>query len=224
MTITILTLFPDFFTTALQSSMLKRAQESSHVQYSILNIRNFATDIHRTTDDRPYGGGAGMVLKVDPIWNALNSLGMIDPNTNSRAKDDSNRVILTSAKGTVLKQAHMHSFAKYEHIVIICGHYEGVDERVAQHLVDEEVSIGEYVLTGGEPAAVVIADAVTRLIPGVLGNPSSLSGESHEVDGQLGYPQYTRPDKFFDWDVPEVLKSGNHASIEQWRENNRSKG
>jgi len=172
-----------------------------------VNVRDFATDKHQTTDDRPYGGGPGMVMKIEPIAAALESLS-IKGNT---------RKILTSAKGEVFTQKKAREYAELGDLVIICGHYEGVDERVAEHLVDEEVRIGDYVLTGGEPAVAVIVDAVTRLIPGVLGNEESNVDESHAEEGQLGFPQYTRPEVFQDWSVPEILLKGNHKEINEWR-------
>lgn len=224
MKITILTLFPDFFVSPLTSSMLKRAQISEVVDFSIINIRNFATDKHQTTDDRPFGGGAGMVLKVEPIFRALDSLNLLEKEgdrAGRRKRDDGKLVVLTSAKGQVFTQQSAHDYAtKYSEVIIICGHYEGVDERVADHLIDAEVRIGDYVLTGGEPAALVLTDAITRLVPGVLGNESSLEGESHTILGVLAHPQYTRPEQFNNWEVPEVLLSGNHAAIEEWRRNN----
>ena len=224
MKITILTLFPDFFTSPLASSMLKRAQNSDSVTFSIINIRDFTTDKHSTTDDRPFGGGAGMVLKVEPIFNALQSLDLLEKdgeNKGKRKKNDSRLVLLTSAKGDQFTQEKARASAQYTEIIIICGHYEGVDERVALHLIDAEVRIGDYVLTGGEPAAIVLADAISRLVPGVLGNESSLEGESHDKPGVFGYPQYTRPEVFNDWATPSTLLGGNHAEIKTWREKNR---
>jgi tRNA (guanine37-N1)-methyltransferase len=242
MRISILTLFPEYFSGVFTASILKRAQEQTEVEYQVINIRDFATDIHSTTDDRPYGGGAGMVLKIEPIFKALRSLELLDENAiskletaddavvtlskvqkNLRKKDDQSLVLLTSAKGTVLTQQVAREYAQYKHVVIICGHYEGIDERVAQFLVDGEISIGEYVLTGGEPAAAVLVDALVRLQPGVLGNSTSLEGESHDKPGTLGYPQYTRPEDFLGMRVPDTLLSGNHANIERWREENREK-
>jgi tRNA (guanine37-N1)-methyltransferase len=208
MRIFILTLFPEFFETPLQASILKRAQENNAVEFTIVNIRDFATDKHKTTDDRPYGGGAGMVMKVEPIDLALQSIGQ--PNGQRKT-------LLTSAKGRLFTQQLAQEYAHHDELVIICGHYEGVDERVADHLIDEEVRIGDYVLTGGEPAAVVMSDAVTRLLPGVLGNEESLEDESHSIPGQLAHPQYTRPENYQGWDVPKVLLQGNHKEIDEWR-------
>ena len=242
MKISILTLFPEYFSGVFTASILKRAKEQADVEYQVINIRDFATDIHSTTDDRPYGGGAGMVLKIEPIFKALRSLELLDEGSiadleigsndhatisdlqqNLRRKDDQSLVLLTSAKGHVFSQQTAREYAQYKHVVLICGHYEGVDERVAQHLIDAEISIGEYVLTGGEPAAAVIVDALVRLQPGVLGNSTSLEGESHDKPGTLGYPQYTRPEEFLGMRVPDTLLSGNHAHIERWREENRQK-
>jgi tRNA (guanine37-N1)-methyltransferase len=214
MIIHILTIFPDFFKSMLSESILKRAQEKECVTFNIVNIRDFATDKHQTTDDRPYGGGPGMVMKVEPIAAALKSLG--DGGVGRKT-------ILTSAQGQLFTQEKAQEWSDLEEIVIICGHYEGVDERVVEHLIDEEIRIGDYVLTGGEPAAVVMADAVTRLLPGVLGNEESNKDESHSVPGQLGYPQYTRPEDFQGWQVPDVLLQGNHKQISEWRESARKK-
>lgn len=194
--------------------MLKRAQTKELVTFAVIDIRQFTTDKHQMTDDRPFGGGPGMVMKVEPIDLALQSLGVSKGQAGSW-------IILTSAKGEPLNQQLVQTYANLRSLTIICGHYEGVDERVAEHLIDQEVRIGEYVLTGGEPAAAVITDAVTRLIPGVLGNESSNQDESHSEPGVLGYPQYTRPEVYKDWSVPEVLLGGNHAAIAEWRQAQR---
>lgn len=210
MKINVLTLFPEYFKTPFQESILGRAQENNLVDFNIVNIRDFALDKHKVTDDRPFGGGPGMVMKVEPIYNALKSLGL--------QKGQKNKLILlTSAKGDLFTQKNATSYSSLDELTIICGHYEGVDERVADHLADSEIRIGDYVLTGGEPAAVVISDAVIRLIPGVLGNEASNIDESHNQPGKFSHPQYTRPETFMDWSVPDVLLSGDHAKIEQWR-------
>lgn len=214
MKITILTLFPSFFDSPFSESILKRAQEQSLVDFEVVQIRDFATDKHQVTDDRPYGGGPGMVMKVEPIAAALAAHSPATAN---------HKTILTSAKGRLFTQQVAREYAALDSLTIICGHYEGVDERVAEHLIDEEVRIGDYVLTGGEPATLVLADAVTRLIPGVLGNELSNQNESHAEPGLLGFPQYTRPEIFNGWPVPKVLLQGNHADIERWREKQRQK-
>ncbi len=207
MTINILTLFPEYFDSVLQTSMLKRAQDKGLVSFKVINIRDYAQDKHRVTDDRPFGGGPGMVMKVEPIALALESLSVADKG----------RVLLTSAKGRQFSQPVAQQLATLTSVTIICGHYEGVDERVAENLVDEEVRIGDYVLTGGEPAAAVMVDAITRLLPGVLGNEESNQDESHSSPGKLGHPQYTRPEEFRSWKVPEILLGGHHKLIEEWR-------
>lgn len=190
------------------------------MQYQVLNIRDFTQDKHKVTDDRPYGGGPGMVMKIEPLYEALSSLGLVtsDGLKPIQDRDRKVRVVLTSAKGERFTQAIAGEYASLDEVVIICGHYEGVDERVALHLVDHEVRIGEYVLTGGEPAAAVMLDAVSRLVPGVLGNDESSVNESHSEVGVVGFPQYTRPEKFLGWNVPSVLVAGNHAEITAWRE------
>ncbi len=216
MTIYLLTLFPEYFENILETSILKRAQLKQLVTFKVINIRDFATDKHQTADDRPFGGGAGMVMKIEPIAAALASI-------ESQLAGKSAHKILTSAKGNVFTQQVAKEYAQLEDLVIICGHYEGVDERVAEHLIDEEVRIGDYVLTGGEPAAAVILDAVSRLIPGVLGNEESNQDESHSAPGVMGIPQYTRPENFQGWVVPPVLLNGNHKEINKWRNQQRKK-
>lgn len=217
MLIHILTLFPHFFDGPFQESIIRRAQDALlhtadiPLTLNIVDIRDFTTDKHRTADARPYGGGAGMVMKVEPIHKALLSL------ENYTSEKNNKKVVLTSAKGRKFTQSVAQEYAQLDELVIICGHYEGVDHRVAEHLIDEEVRIGDYVLTGGEPAAVVITDAVVRLLPGVLGNDQSTVSESHSTLGYFEHPQYTRPEEYKEWKVPEVLLSGNHADIEKWK-------
>jgi tRNA (guanine37-N1)-methyltransferase len=215
MTIHFLTVFPEFFTTPLQTSILQRAQTAGQVKFNAVNLRDFTSDKRRTTDDRPFGGGPGMVMKIEPIDKALQSL-------NLRKGQASSKIVLTSAKGQLFTQQTARGWAgQLEELAIICGHYEGVDERVAEHLIDAEVRIGDYVLTGGEPASLVMADAVTRLLPEVLGNELSNQDESHSQPGLMGVPQYTRPEEYQGWKVPTVLLAGNHKLIEQWREKQR---
>lgn len=210
MKVTILTIFPEYFESVLSTSMVKRAQEKGIVDFSLVDIRNFTLDPHQMTDDRPFGGGPGMVMKIEPIDLALQKIGVIKG-------DKGIKIVLTSAKGKLFNQNIASSYADLDELILICGHYEGVDERVADYLVDEEIRVGDYVLTGGEPAVAVILDAVTRLIPGVLGNKESTIDESHSQPGKLGYPVYTRPEVYNTWKVPEVLLSGDHVKIKHWR-------
>jgi len=215
MIIDILTIFPSMFTGPLTESILKRAQQKGLVDIQIHDLRQFTTDSHHTTDDRPYGGGPGMVMLVEPIDKALKSL------KSQSTKDEGLRTILTAASGQAFTQTKAQEYSKLDHLIIIAGHYEGVDQRVEDHLVDESISIGDYVLTGGELPAMVITDAVSRLIPGVLGDPESIVDESHSQDGYKEYPQYTRPETYNDWLVPDVLLSGNHAAIAKWRQDHQ---
>lgn len=210
MIINLITIFPDYFITPFETSILKRAQAKQLVELNVINLRQFTTDKRQTTDDRPFGGGPGMVMQIEPIANALQNLGLAKGQDNSR-------IILTSAKGKLFAQPTASAYSQLEKLTIICGHYEGVDERVALHLIDEEVRIGNYVLTGGEVAATVMVDAVARLIPGVLGNDESNQNESHSEPGLLGYPVYSRPEEYRGWKVPDVLLSGDHAQIKAWR-------
>lgn len=216
MTINLLTIFPHYFDSVLAESIVKRARQDGLVEINVINLRDFAPDKHRITDDRPFGGGPGMVMKIEPIAAALESLATQKGQSNSQ-------IILTSAKGQSFDQERAKQLATLKTVTIICGHYEGVDERVADHLVDQELRIGDYVLTGGEPAANVILDAIVRLIPGALGNEASNQNESHHQPGELGYPQYTRPVTFKDWSVPPVLLSGDHQAIAEWRAEQRQK-
>lgn len=216
MQIIVFTLFPGYFDSILKTSILGRALRNKHLTVEVINIRDFATDKHQVTDDRPYGGGPGMVMKVEPIHKALQKYGF----QKGTAKE---KIILTSAKGEMFTQAIARDWQSLDRLAIICGHYEGVDERVARHLVDEEIRIGDYVLTGGEPASVVMIDALARLIPGVLGNESSNLGESHETLGQFSHPQYTRPEEYQGWTVPAELLTGNHKEINEWRETQKQK-
>lgn len=216
MIINILTLFPHYFDSVLNESIVKRALQNNLVNVNIIDIRQYAQDKHKTTDDRPFGGGPGMVMKVEPIFLALENLGL-------KKNQESKQIILTSAKGPSFDQSWAKKLAKLKEITIICGHYEGVDERVAENLVDTEMRIGDYVLSGGEPAANVILDAIVRLIPGALGNEESNKNESHDQAGDLAYPQYTRPESFNNWPVPEVLLSGDHTKIANWRDQQRKK-
>jgi tRNA (guanine37-N1)-methyltransferase len=204
--IDILTLFPQMFQGIFDSSIIKRAIDQKLVSLGVHNIRDYTHDKHHTADDYPYGGGAGMVLKPEPIFEAVESI----------EREADVPVILLSPQGRLFSQQVAQELARYSHLILICGHYEGVDERVREHLATDEISIGDYVLSGGELAAMVVIDAVFRLVPGVLGSEASPLDDSH-VAGLLEYPQYTRPDTYRGWSVPEVLLSGNHAQIDNWR-------
>ncbi|HEY3297420.1 MAG TPA: tRNA (guanosine(37)-N1)-methyltransferase TrmD, partial [Armatimonadota bacterium] len=203
------TLFPEVIQCGVDYSIVKRAREKELVSVLVHNIRDFTTDKHRTTDEPPYGGGAGMVMKPEPIFSAVESV-------KTECWTEETRVILMSPQGAPFTQSHAVELSTCPHLVFLCGHYEGVDERVLDHLVTEEISIGDYVLTGGELPALVVLDSVVRLIPGVLGDEQSALEESFS-EGLLEYPQYTRPAEFRGWSVPEVLLSGHHAQIAKWR-------
>lgn len=207
MKISIITLFPASFDPILNSSILKRAQAKGKVKFELINLRDFGSGKHQVVDDRPYGGGAGMVLKPDVLTKAIK---------NSKLEIRNSKLILMSASGTPYKQAKAKEFSKLDHLIIVCGHYEGVDQRFIENYVDEEISIGDYILTGGEIPAMVVADSIVRLIPGVLEKPEATQNESF-TENLLESPQYTRPEKFEGQKVPEVLLSGNHAQIEKWR-------
>lgn len=205
MTFDIITLFPDMFTGPFDQSIIQRAKDKNLVKIYLHDLREEAVDDRGSVDDRPYGGGVGMVLRIEPIFNILQKI-------------ESSKVVLLDARGQTFTQAKAQEYSKLDQITFICGHYEGVDERVKEHLVDETISIGNYVLTGGEIPTMVIVDAVTRLIPGVLEKPEATQIESFSSENILEYPQYTRPEEFNGWKVPEILLSGNHAAIKKWRE------
>jgi tRNA (guanine37-N1)-methyltransferase len=232
MKIDILTIFPDFFRGPLDYGIVRRARETGLVEISIHDLRTFTKDKHRTVDDRPFGGGEGMVLKPEPIFECLESFGEIVPLQERSEPGGRQSVILLSAQGRRLDQTLATELSALDRIVLICGRYEGVDERISEHLADREVSIGDYVLSGGELGAAVIVDTVTRLIPGAVGNQNSTRQESfteHEElsgggpsstcvsGGLLDYPHYTRPAEFRGMVVPEVLMNGNHDEIRSWR-------
>jgi tRNA (guanine37-N1)-methyltransferase len=203
----VFTLFPEIFPAYLNESILKRAQESGALEVAVHNIRDYTTDKHHTTDDVPYGGGGGMVMKPEPIFAAVESVLGAPPNCP---------VILLTPQGRPFTQQVAVELSGQARLALLCGRYEGVDERVRQHLVTDEISMGDFVLTGGELPALAIIDAVTRLLPGVLGDPEATNKDSHSA-GLLEHPHYTRPPVFRGWAVPEVLRSGNHAEIEKWR-------
>jgi tRNA (guanine37-N1)-methyltransferase len=211
MRIDILTLFPQIFEVPFSFGIFKRAIDNGLVSINLHDIRDYTHDKHRTADDYPYGGGAGMVLKPEPIFEAVDSI-----RADVKDEDGELPVILLTPQGRLFSQQIARELSQQNHIVLICGHYEGVDERVREHLATDEISIGDYVLTGGEVPAMVVTDAVVRLLPGVLGSEESPLDDSH-VSGLLEYPQYTRPADYRGWSVPEVLLSGNHAKIAKWR-------
>ncbi len=211
----ILSLFPESFHSYLSVSILKRAQEAGQIEIITHNLRDFTHDRHKTVDDTPYGGGAGMVMKVEPFAECLAEIHQKEGGADTAQRT---RTILFSAKGHLFTQVDARRFAQqYDRLIFLCGRYEGVDERVAEHLVDEEISIGDFVLTGGELPAMIVTDAVARLLPGVLGNDESAATESYSEANIVEYPQYTKPECFGDWCVPAVLLSGHHGAIETWR-------
>ncbi len=207
MQVDIITLFPDMFSGPFAESIIKRAIDRNMVTINLHNLRNWGQGKHRVVDDYPFGGGSGMVMKPEPIFEAVESI---------QVENVSAPVILLTPQGRVFNQNIANELATYENMILICGHYEGVDERIRQHLATDEISIGDYVLTGGELAAMVIIDAIVRQVPGVLGSEVSAEEDSHS-NGLLEYPQYTRPQNHRGWEVPEVLLSGHHAQVAKWR-------
>ncbi len=205
MKIDVLTIYPGMFPGALDESIVKRARESGKLQLGFSDLRDYTHDRHRTVDDRPFGGGPGMLMKPEPLFEAVENL-----------RGNNTRVVLTSPAGRPFRQEIAKQMSSEEHLILVCGSFEGFDERVREHLADDEISIGDYVLTNGALPAMVIIDAITRLLPGVLGDDESSQDESFS-EGLLEYPQYTRPAEFKGMKVPEVLQSGDHAAIEQWR-------
>ena len=216
MKINIVTLFPDFFSSPLKESLLGKCIDSKNLVVNLINLRNYAVNKHGQVDDAVYGGGSGMLLMIEPIYKALHEI----------KNKEKSYIILLSASGRILGQEKIRQYydmlkteseEKFSSITVVCGHFEGVDERVAEYLADEEISLGKFVLSGGEPAALVIVDALARLLPGFMGNPESLKEESYDTSDYLEYPQYTRPADFMGMKVPEILLSGNHKEIEKWR-------
>ncbi|MEE9935170.1 MAG: tRNA (guanosine(37)-N1)-methyltransferase TrmD [Deltaproteobacteria bacterium] len=203
----VLSIFPEMLHSPLEYSLLKKARDKGLIEIGLHNIRDWTEDKHNMTDDAPYGGGCGMVMKVEPVERALAAV---------KRKDIPGEVILLTPQGETFSQKIAGELARRQHLILVCGRYEGFDERIRQHLVSREISIGDYILTGGELSALVVIDAVSRLIPGVLGNDASVAAESFSR-GLLEYPQYTRPAEYKGWGVPEVLVSGNHAQIERWQ-------
>ncbi|HPC86925.1 MAG TPA: tRNA (guanosine(37)-N1)-methyltransferase TrmD [Smithellaceae bacterium] len=203
----VLTIFPEMLHSPLEFSLLKKAREKGLIEVGLHNIRDWAEDKHRMTDDAPYGGGCGMVMKVEPVARALAAV---------KKSGGPSLTVLMTPQGEIFHQSLAAELARQAQIILICGRYEGFDERIRENLADREISLGDYILTGGELSALVVIDAVSRLIPGVLGNEASASRESFS-QGLLEYPQYTRPAEYSGWRVPEVLVSGNHAQIERWQ-------
>jgi tRNA (guanine37-N1)-methyltransferase len=210
MKIDILTLFPDMFRGPFDESIIKRAQDKGFVEIKIHDIRDWATDKHKTVDDRPFGGGVGMIMKVDVLDRAIQSL---------RSGKTKTKVILLDAGGRKFTQKEAKKLSKINHLILIAGHYEGVDSRVHEKIADEVISIGDYILTGGELPAMVLTDTVVRLLPKVLEKPSATTFESFSPSALLEYPQYTRPESYKSWKVPKILLSGNHREIDKWRLN-----
>lgn len=223
----VITIFPDIISDYCLESVLGRGQKANAIKINPVDLRNFTTDKRKTVDDTPYGGGAGMVMKPEPIYKALKSIDAIpfskDNGLNKIKKiftgglKKKKRTILLSPRGKQFDQRTAEQWSKLDEITFVCGRYEGIDQRVVDHMVDEEVSIGPYVLAGGELGALVMIEAVSRLIPGVLGNEDSLREETHSQDIDAEYPQYTKPEDFKGWKVPEILLSGHHKKIEEWR-------
>ena len=226
----IITIFPEIFSSYFSEGILARARGKKLIEIKVSDLRSYTNDKHKTVDDTPYGGGAGMVLKVEPIYKALknivgkNKLKCFKDKAEKKInKNSKTRIILLSAKGKKFDQEIAKRFSKLDEMVLICGRYEGVDERVAKNLADEEISVGDYILTGGEIPAMIIVDSVSRLIKNVVGNEESIKDESFSKKGHLEYPHYTRPDNFSldkktNWKVPDVLLSGNHQKIQEWKD------
>jgi tRNA (guanine37-N1)-methyltransferase len=218
----LLTIFPDIFDSYLNESILRRAQDKKIVKFQIHNLRDWAADKHKTVDDTPYGGGAGMLMKIEPLYAALRDIKKLSKKTKPAKKG----IILLSAAGKKWDQARAQKYAKLEEVILICGRYEGVDARI-KNFIDEEISVGDYVLTGGELPALTIIDSIVRLLPGVLGNRASLVEESHAPTGLREYPQYTRPEIFKaggkKYAVPKILLSGDHRKIKEWRNKKTSR-
>jgi len=217
----VITIFPEIFDSYLKESFIKRAQQKKLIKINIHNLRRWTKDRHKTVDDRPFGGGLGMVLKIEPIYRAVQSL-------KSKIKNQKSKIILFTPRGKKFNQKTAYQLSKLNQIIMICGRYEGVDERVAKYIADEQISIGDYDLMGGELPSLVVIETVSRLIPGVLGKPQLLKERITKEKGFIEYPQYTRPPRFYPkgkfrrarpkvWKVPEVLLSGNHKKIAEWR-------
>ena len=206
----VITIFPEIFNSYLKESLISRAQKKKLIKINVHNLRKWTKDRHKTVDDRPFGGGLGMVLKIEPLYKAVQSL-------KSKIKNQKSKIILFTPRGKKFNQKMAYQLSKYDRLILICGRYEGVDERVAKKIADMELSIGDYDLMGGELPAMVMIEVVSRLIPGVLGKPQLLKERITKEKGFIEYPQYTRPEVFKKWKVPQVLLSGHHKKIEEWR-------
>jgi tRNA (guanine37-N1)-methyltransferase len=212
----VFTLLPEVFPSYLETSIIKRARERDLINVRVHNIRDYTHDKHNTTDDTPYGGGGGMVMKPDPVFEAIETVLGLNSNQTPPEPDSNIPIILLTPQGRVFNQSIAQELSQHPHIALLCGRYEGIDERIREHLVTDEISIGDYVLTGGELPALILIDAIARLLPDVLGDPTGAQDDSHAT-GLLEYPHYTRPPEFRGWKTPDILLSGDHAKIEKWR-------
>lgn len=227
------TIFPEMITDYTNKSIIKRGQKSGAIKINAVDLRKFSTNKHNTVDDTPYGGGPGMVLQVEPIFNALKSIDAIPFKKSGGVEklkkiftgkiNKKKKTIVMSPRGRVFDQKVAQEFSKLDELTIICGRYEGIDQRVIDNIIDEEISVGNFVLAGGELPALTITEATARLLPGVLGNPQSIIGESHSEHYEIEHAQYTKPVDFNGWKVPEILLSGHHKKIEDWRNKNSKK-
>ncbi len=232
MKITVLTLFPEILRVVLSSSIIGRAQKNKLLELSLVNIRDFATDKHKSVDDKPYGGGVGMIMRIDVVERAISNSKINIKNvprsgihdaavahkfTNNIGTKIKEKVVLLDPKGKLFNQTTARKYTRFDHIILVCGHYEGIDSRIL-HFVDESISIGPYILTGGEIPAMTIVDSVTRLLPGVLSKKEATINESYSKKNVFEYPQYTRPDEYKGFSVPKILLSGNHEQIKKWKE------
>jgi tRNA (guanine37-N1)-methyltransferase len=212
----VFTLLPEVFPSYLETSILKRARERNLIDVRVHNIRDYTHDKHHMTDDTPYGGGGGMVMKPDPVFEAIETVLGLNSPPSPPVPESNIPIILLTPQGRVFNQTIAKELSAHPHIALLCGRYEGIDERIREHLVTDEISIGDYVLTGGEIPALILIDAISRLLPNVLGDPTGAEDDSHAM-GLLEYPHYTRPPEFRGWKAPEVLLSGDHAKIDKWR-------
>lgn len=212
----VFTLLPEVFPSYLETSILKRARERNLIDVRVHNIRDYTHDKHHMTDDTPYGGGGGMVMKPDPVFEAIETVLGLKSSPSSPIPEANIPIILLTPQGRVFNQSIAKELSAHSHIALLCGRYEGIDERIREHLVTDEISIGDYVLTGGEIPALILIDAISRLLPNVLGDPTGAEDDSHAM-GLLEYPHYTRPPEFRGWKAPDVLLSGDHAKIDKWR-------